>query len=533
MSASRARVIYELARADFLERVRRYSFLVTLAFTLYFGYLGATGRIVLELDQYRSARNAAYIGGFMAYVTAIFLSLAGFYIVKNSLERDRRTRAGEILAATPVTRLRYCAGKFLSNLAVLLAMVAVMTIAAVAMYSLVGDRSGFRLIPILSPFFFLTLPAMAVVSALALFFEASGFLRGGLGNVIYFFLWDGLLSLGLVQFFTETPHPFLDWTGGFTLDASLSAAAKAAYPGATVQGFELTIGSANHAAPHVFQWNGFEWTAEILLSRLFWLGIAIGVTIFAAAIFDRFDPAKGRLLPETVAARKYPEAPSSRVDAPAPVETFSAARLSRAAERFRFAGMVAAELRLMLKGQRWWWYAVALGLIIAGLAVPIASARSEILVFAWIWPALLWSVMGTRETQMETAPLIFSSARALTRQLPAAWLAGVLIAMLTGSGYGVRLLFAGDMRGPFAWLAGALFIPSLALALGVWSGSSKLFEIVYLLLWYVGPLHAVQQLDFMGVTPTAITAGMPRFYLSAAILLAAAAFMGRKRQLQN
>jgi hypothetical protein len=29
-----------------------------------------------------------------------------------------------------------------------------------------------------------------------------------------------------------------------------------------------------------------------------------------------------------------------------------------------------------------------------------------------------------------------------------------------------------------AWTAGVFFIPSLALALGVWSGSSKLFEVV-------------------------------------------------------
>ena len=36
----------------------------------------------------------------------------------------------------------------------------------------------------------------------------------------------------------------------------------------------------------------------------------------------------------------------------------------------------------------------------------------------------------------------------------------------------------GDWRGLLAWLTGALFIPTLALALGVWSGSSKLFEIV-------------------------------------------------------
>ena len=36
------RVILALARADFLERVRRYSFLLTLLFALFLGYCAAT-----------------------------------------------------------------------------------------------------------------------------------------------------------------------------------------------------------------------------------------------------------------------------------------------------------------------------------------------------------------------------------------------------------------------------------------------------------------------------------------------------------
>jgi hypothetical protein len=35
---------------------------------------------------------------------------------------------------------------------------------------------------------------------------------------------------------------------------------------------------------------------------------------------------------------------------------------------------------------------------------------------------------------------------------------------------------AGDGSGLAAWAVGALFIPTLALALGVWSGSSKLLR---------------------------------------------------------
>jgi hypothetical protein len=95
------------------------------------------------------------------------------------------------------------------------------------------------------------------------------------------------------------------------------------------------------------------------------------------------------------------------------------------------------------------------------------------------------------------------------------------------------LLFTGNWRGLFAWLIGALFIPTLALTFGVWSGSSKLFEIVYTLLWYAGPMHATLQLDFMGSAPGTESTSVPTFYFACAVAMAAIAILGRKRQLQT
>jgi hypothetical protein len=94
-------------------------------------------------------------------------------------------------------------------------------------------------------------------------------------------------------------------------------------------------------------------------------------------------------------------------------------------------------------------------------------------------------------------------------------------------------LISGDWRGLLAWLTGALFIPTLALALGVWSGTSKLFEIVYTLLWYIGPMHANLQLDFMGSAPGTAATRVPSFYFALTVAIAAAAVLGRKRQLQT
>jgi hypothetical protein len=194
----------------------------------------------------------------------------------------------------------------------------------------------------------------------------------------------------------------------------------------------------------------------------------------------------------------------------------------------RFFELVASELRLMLKGQHWWWYAGAAGILIGSLVSPMEDSRGGWLVAAWIWPILIWSQMGAKEAQYATQSLIFSSERALVRQLPALWTAGVLIAMLIGGGAGIRVLLGAGWQGLMAWIAGAVFIPSLALALGVWSGRSKAFEALYVIWWYVGPLHHVRGVDFAGSTTASST---PAAYMLAAAILLASAYMGRRSRL--
>ena len=54
-----ARIIYHLARADFLERVRRYSFLVMLGLVVWLGYPAAMGNLVLSVPpDYRGEFNS-------------------------------------------------------------------------------------------------------------------------------------------------------------------------------------------------------------------------------------------------------------------------------------------------------------------------------------------------------------------------------------------------------------------------------------------------------------------------------------------
>ena len=66
------------------------------------------------------------------------------------------------------------------------------------------------------------------------------------------------------------------------------------------------------------------------------------------------------------------------------------------------------------------------------------------------------------------------------------------------------------------------------MALGVWSGSSKPFEAIYTIGWYIGPAHYMHGMDFMGLSPASRSTVL---YLAFAAGLLLAAYMGRRQRL--
>ncbi len=137
--------------------------------------------------------------------------------------------------------------------------------------------------------------------------------------------------------------------------------------------------------------------------------------------------------------------------------------------------------------------------------------------------------MGSREARFGADQLVFSAPHPLSRQLPLVWLAGVIVTLVTGGGVAGNLILAGVWMHLLAWGTAVLFIPALALALGVWSGSNKLFEVVYMVWWYAGPLNRVSYLDFM---ETGEQVGVERllvYWIGTALLLGLAV-LGRRHQ---
>lgn len=526
-------LLVELMRADFRERSRRQSFLMTLLVALLLGYLYMpsleAGYITLSVGGTRGIYNSAWVGAIASLLSSSFLSIIGFYIVKNALARDRRTGVGQILAATPLARFQYLLGKALSNFAVLAALQGAVVLAVTAMQLLRGEDTRLDVVDLLFPSLFMVLPFLAVVASTAVLFESIKFLRGALGNVIFYFLWIAILITSF--------DPDLKSEGGVE---AYNDAAGVSYLMSSITDHankELGIDRSNvNLGVHIedeepitatLVWPGMNWTAGLIATRLLWFLIALGLVGLAVPFFDRFGSVD-------LVKKKEPE-PSkdatALVSAAAPVPGTIHLTPLQGAIRPNLLGMVRGELKLMQRSIGRWWFLVAAALGIVLLFVPLIFSRVWLWPIAWIWPIGLWAGHGTHERRFDTEQMLYSVAGAYWRRLFAIWFSGVVLAALCGAGIAVRFLLAGDTGSFVQWLIGAMFIPTFALACGVWTSGTRLFEGLYITLWYIGPINRAEPFDYMGARAESLGEGVTLVYAVITLILAVVATAGRKRQM--
>lgn len=542
-----------LAAGDFAERSRTYAFVVTLLVMVW-----ATNVFIPPLDSnyttvsihgHRGVYNSHWLGAQLAVLLNSFFGLIGFYLVKSAVDRDRKTGVGQLLAAAPLSRAGYMLSKWLSNFLVLASMLAVVAVCTALLQVVRGEDTAVNPLALLAPLVLLTLPLFALVAAIAVLFEALPLLRGGLGNIAYFFLWafGGLMT----SIEGRGPlEPRNDVMGIGVITPSMVRAAQRAFPAENITGEQmnvgLNIGRRGDAPLVLYPFDGIEWTPEIVLGRVAWFAVAIAIAAVAAACFDRFGgesaSAGARAGLGGMARRVWfgagakgdaPGAPTAAAAAAPPM--FDPRRLAAVppAWRFDLFALVRAELLVAFKGYPRIWFLGAIGLAIASLAAPLEGVKQGVAPMLAIWPMLLWSALGIREARHGTSDLLFSSPRPLSRQLPATWLSGVAVGLLTGGAYGLRLLLSGDPLGAATWLAGIAFVPALALACGVLTGNARLFEGLYMAFWYVAALNHVPEMDYTGAMAAKTGPVVAAMFAALTAALLAVAWAARKRQLST
>ncbi|MBW9171762.1 hypothetical protein [Clostridium estertheticum] len=544
-------VVYEVARADFLQRIRQKSTLIAIVFMMYFSYLAVPDlkatyyNTVLGVSNevgYRGIYNSAWIGFLITLIIVTYMTLIGFFLTKNTISRDRQTKIGQIVATSSIDNKHYLFGKVLSNFLYLVIMIIVIMIVAIFLQIIRAESTQIELWKIIAPFLFMAIPAMFITSILSVVFESTPSLQKTGGNIVYFFLWIMIMTLSVLgNIGTLIPNALVrnvfEQISGHIDIFGLGKLSSAMLNG-ILQGFPdfkggITIGAGVGITKiNTFKWNGMQWTIDVIMYRIIWILIAIVLFRYVASKFKKENLIDKEFNVKKPIRTNKAKKKIKNDDFEGHVEsnykkTVLLTPNNVKAIRFNFVNMVIEELNLMLKGVSPWWFVFQAVLILNSVSVPNNVAMSSIIPVTFIFPLLIWSKAGTLDKKYGTEQYLFSSTYYKIEQFIALWVSVAFFTAIISVGAIAKILISGGIVNVLALLVGIAFISSLAVFLGTVSGNSILFELIYIALWYMGPLNKLPYFDYLGFSHESILMGMPMVYSIISVVLIGAALLFR------
>ncbi len=472
MSALRA--VAALLGADLRQRLRtpRFWLLVAGLAVLMWWCFPAADRDFLTVsvgDGMRGRYSSAWIGMIVALMYSSTLSLAGFYLVRGTVTRDLETKTWQLLVATTMSRTGYLVAKWLSHLVVFVLVMAAGLAVGLAAQWLRAEDLRIDLFELVKPVLVLTLPSLALTAALAVWFDLVPWLRRSAGNVAFFVLWVALLGFGVSQA-EQTPGASLPWPGDphglLVAEYDLSRAFPTVDAGKEL-GLSVGKQMMEGKAPVLLEWTQWTVSAADLRARGFWLLLALCVLLLAAPVLDRCAAHVGK--------------PGKAAGEGARLRWLEVALAPL--QRTPIGALAAAEVRLILRPRRAWWWLALLGALGTQLFAPDKAMAVGVIV-AWLLALDVFARLVLREHETRTAALVFTAPGMRTRLLAARALVGIGLAWAVTLPALLRLA----VQHPQAALATMVAGVSLALwglACGALFRNGRLFELFVLMAAYV------------------------------------------------
>ncbi len=465
--------------ADLRERSRSTRFWVVLGLVglLTWGCFPGveTGRFTVGFDgDQRATYSSAWVGLVLGLMYSTMLSSIGFYLVRGTLVRDFDTRVWQLLVATPMTRAGYLLAKWTSHMAVFgLIMLVGLAVGAVAQWVRAEDHA-FNLFELLKPVVVLALPSLALSAFFAVLFDLVPWLRRTAGNVLFFFVWMFLFAaMGA----TIDPHKSAWAHATWISDPSgivmvmRDFSTQLAHSAPWVKVNDINIGVSDHVATlHLFQWQQWLMHARDLAGRGLWVLLSVlGVIALAPAL----DWAAART---RSAAAGHGANPGRRLA--------WLNRVLRPLESTRIGMLLAAELKLVLRQRRaWWWLAllIAWGAQLSGNREAIGIG----VIGAWLVSVDVFARAVLRERDSGTGPLLFVAAGAV-RSLLFARIGVALVLALLSVAPALLSLFATNHVAASALLFAAANVAFAGLAIGIACRNPRPYELLLVVLAYAG-----------------------------------------------
>ncbi len=487
--------LYQIVKADYLQRTRSYYFLITLAVTVFMAYAFIPAQnanyTTLSAAGYKGAYNSAWVGYVSGIMTTVLLSYLGFVLVNSGIKKDIETEVGLIIATTPISNFKYLLCKQLSNYLVLLTIAAITLVVSVCVFFYRGTGYPFILSNFLLPYLFFAVPALFVVATLAVVGEV--FL--GKRNILQFVAFFSLCGIYMTMINKDgvQSEGAFDPFGLSLMSKSITHRINTHF-GENIKSVSFGFIFNGQKSYQLFEWQGLNWSALFIISRLVWVGASLLLIYISSLFFHRFD------FKQSASTKRKKELALNNIKSTNTSIGLNWATLPILTFNYGIFPLVKTELLLLVRqGDKWLWLLNA-GLWIAMCFTPLNIAYTYLLPILLFLQVGRWSELATKEKTNRVHYFAYASYKPLQRLLTSQILSGIILAIGLSLPIIVRSVFAGDSYAILHIINGVMFIILLAVALGIMSGGKKMFEIFFLLLTY-GALNKLPVTDYLGSLP--------------------------------
>ncbi|WP_316839761.1 hypothetical protein [Pedobacter gandavensis] len=523
--------IYPILKADYLQRTRSYSFLIVLAVTVFMAYsfipAHNAGYTTLSASGYKGVYNSAWVGYVSGIMTTIMLSYFGFLLINSGIKKDIETEVGLIIATTPISNFKYLLSKQLSNYLVLLTIAGITFCVSIVVFFIRGTGYPFILSNFVLPYLFFAVPALFVVAALAVVGEVFLGKRSILQFIAYFALCGICMSIINSRTGPESVGVFDPF--GLSLITKSIAHYINTHFNENIKSVSFGFLFNGQRTYKLFAWEGLNWSAMFIVSRVLWMGLGLGLVYVSSLFFHRFD------FKQALSTKKKKNAAGNGVEAKSiakPIIGINRAAMPALNFNYGIYPFVKTEFLLLIRqGNKWLWLLNG-GLWLAMCFVPLHVAYSYLLPILLFLQVTRWSELTTKEKTNRVHYFAYASYKPLQRMLPAQVLAGLTLAIGLSLPVIIRCAIAADSYAILNIINGAMLIVLLAVTLGIITGGKKLFEVFFFLLTY-SVMNKVPITDYLGSLPHQNKTLFMLIVLGINVALAIAGLMTRKYQARH
>lgn len=460
-------IIYQVLKADFLERTRRFSFLAICAITMFLTFLSVPNikapfvSICLEPDIFRQGSNSSWISITIALCGGILFPMIGLSFVKNNISMDRNTGLLSIMPSGNMSKANYVIGKYLSSLFLLTVMWGLTVIGAAIMLPVQFPNQPLSFYDFISPFIG-TYPGIVFASALAVFLESVSVISRKISNAAGVTV---LFVMFLINYSTsDYNYPLLRIFDYSNYRWNMESVNSSVVPiiGREVQETGILVPGGMFADSRGVQelfFHGMKWSSQYFADKI--LLVLFCLVLVAMAII---------FLDQTEQRRKI---------------TFKKSQKKIYSARAYYTNTFVTDFKMLYSGLPKLWYILIVGLWIISIFAPLKYVQGYLWIVMLVFCVVVFSQIGCREYEHNLAEYFMTIKSAPVKSLFYSCTGGMITSLVLSAPIIIKCLIIQNYAGSLGYIAFSLFIPALACFSGEYTKSKRAFETVYLLICFL------------------------------------------------